>query len=52
MQPDKRGDRLWVGGNHTLALDLGSTIQIAVIFSETSSPTYCSITTLHDCKAP
>src|SRR5579863_3633002 len=28
-----------------------STMQIAVSFSDTSSPTYCSIAILHDCKA-
>jgi hypothetical protein len=26
-------------------------MQIAVSFSDTSSPTYCSIAVLHDCKA-
>ncbi len=29
VQPDKRGDRRWVGGNHALALDLACAINDA-----------------------
>jgi hypothetical protein len=29
VQPDKRGDRLWVGGNHGLALNLARPINDA-----------------------